>query len=142
MAAKMDINKVATRKSDINLDTGLYTGDIGLGGEYYTNSLYSDFVLVKYIDTNQGGEREEGGLLVPTLTNDLHWRKGEVLMVGPLVEYTEPGDLVVFPNDKGLVTATISYKNAEGNIEETNNAIFLDERRLFAKLRRKDEING
>lgn len=136
---RADINSVATRKSDINLDTGLYTGDIGLGGDFYTDSLYSDFVLVKYIDTNEGGEREEGGLLVPTLTNDLHWRKGVVLMVGPLAENTQPGDLVVFPNDKGLPTSTISYRCQDGTVEEANNAIFLDERRIFAKLQKKEE---
>lgn len=134
MARNID-DVVGMRKSDINLDTGLYTGDLGLGGDFFIDTLYSDFVLVKYIDTNAGGEREEGGLIVPTLTNDLHWRKGEVLMCGPLVEHTVPGDLVTFPNDKGLVTAKVSYKNKYGQIEQTENAIFLDERRLFAKLK-------
>ena len=132
------MEKPPLRKSNINLDTGLYSGDIGLGKDYYTDSLYADFVLVKYIDTNEGGQREEGGLIVPTLTSDLNWRKGEVLMCGPLVQYTKPGDIVTFPNDKGLVTSTISYKSRTGEIEQTNNAIFLDEMRIFAKLKKKD----
>lgn len=128
---------VRIRKSDINLDSGLYTGDIGLGGEYFIDLIYDDIVLVKYIDMNDGGEREEDGLKIPVVTNDLHWRKGKVLMVGPLVEHTKPDDLVIFPNDKGLVTATVAYKNKDGIVEETHNATFLNEHRLFAKLQPK-----
>ena len=137
--AKNINNFVSTQRSDINLDSGLYTGNIGLGGEYYLNLIYDDIVFLKYIDTNEGGEREEGGLRIPTLTNDLNWRKGEVLMVGPAVEHTKPGDLVVFPNDKGLLTATVSYLDRDGSIKETNNGIFLNEHRLFAKLQKKEE---
>lgn len=127
----------AYKKSNINIDTGLYSGDIGLGGDYYTTSLYSDFVLVKYIDTNESGQQEVGGLLVPTLTTDLSWRKGEVLMCGPHVLNTKPGDIVTFPNDKGLVTSTVFYMSKEGTVDEAKNAVFLNEERIFAKLKKK-----
>ena len=138
---RADINSVPTRKSEINLDKGLYTGDIGLGNEYYADLVYDDIVLVKYIDINSSGQREEGGLIVPELTNDLHWRKGEVLMVGPLVENTKAGDLVVFPNDKGLPSTSISFLNKDGVVETAENVIFLNEHKLFARLQRREVTN-
>lgn len=137
-----DIKSVPTRKSEINLDKGLYTGDIGLGNEYYADLVYDDIILVKYIDINLGGQREEGGLIIPELTNDLHWRKGEVLMVGPLVQNCKPGDLVVFPNDKGLPSTTISFLNKNGKVEEATNVIFLNEHKLFARIQKKEVVNG
>lgn len=136
---RADINSVPTRKSEINLDKGLYTGNIGLGGEYYADLVYDDIIMIKYIDINLGGQREEGGLIIPELTNDLHWRKGEVLMVGPLVDHTKPGDLVVFPYDKGLVSTSISFKNKDGVIEEANNVVFVTEHKLFARIQKREE---
>lgn len=127
------------KKSNINLDTGLYSGDIGLGDEYYVKSLFSDIMLVKYIDINESGLREIDGLRVPTLTNDVVWRKGEVVMVGPDAKVISPGDLVIFPNDKGLPTSTVFYLTKDGNIEESGNAIFLDEARVFAKISKKQD---
>lgn len=122
---------MGSRVSNINLDTGLYSGDIGLGKDYYLDTMYTDILLIKYIDTNEGGQKEEGGLIVPTETNELVWRKGEVLMVGPNVEHTKVGDLVVFPNDKGLVSSTVVYKDSEGNVKTAGSCIFLNEYRLF-----------
>lgn len=122
---------MAERISAINLDTGLYSGDIGLGKDYYLNNLYEDIIFVKYIDTNKNGTKQEGGLVVPIETNELVWRKGEVLMVGPDVKYTKVGDLVVFPNDKGLVSSTVIYKSKDGKIEKAHNSIFINEFRLF-----------
>lgn len=133
--AKLDVNNYipAQKLSDINLDKGLYSGDIGLGKNFYLKSLYTDLIFIEYLDVNVSGQREEDGLIVPTLTNDMHWRKGIVRMVGANVSHTKVGDVVCFPNDKGLQTASVSFL-LNGKIHHTDNGIFLDERRLFAKL--------
>lgn len=125
-------NYVTASKTDINIDSGLYKGNLGLGGEHAITELYADFILVEYIDINEGGMKEEGGLYIPQ-TDHNNWRLGRVLMVGNLVSDTHPGDIVCFPNDKGLVTSKTNYVE-NGVVKSTNNAIFLNERRLFAKL--------
>ena len=130
---------MAERVSAINLDTGLYSGDVGLGKDYYLDNVYTDIVFIKYIDTNENGAKQEGGLYIPTETDELVWRKGEVLMVGPDVKHTKVGDLVVFPNDKGLVSSTVIYKSKDGKIEKASNSIFINEFRLFGFCKKLED---
>lgn len=131
-----DVDKIIPpSRSDINIDKGLYSGDLGLSDNYAIVQPYVDFILAEYIDVcDESMLQSSEGLYIPQSTKNLHWRKGKVLQVGTHVQYTQPGDIIVFPNDKGLPASKITYFAADGTTQTSNNAIFLNEYRIFAKV--------
>lgn len=65
------------------------------------------------------------------------WRKAVVRAVSPWVEShgtTKVGDIILFPNDKGLTAGKCGYRDADGNIIQASSAIFLTEQKIFAKV--------
>lgn len=130
-----DVDKyIPVSRSDINLDKGTYSGDLGLSNNFYVAEPYADFVLVEYIDIQGDTITTPDGLVVPVTNKQLTWRKGRVLQVGPWVRHSKVGDLVVFPFNRGLVTSSIHYKDADGNIKVAQDAIFINDEKLFGKL--------
>lgn len=85
-----------------------------------------------------GFQKTASGLLtVDTKTKS--WRKAIVRMVGNRVSpaaNTKVGDIVLFPNDKGLPTGKVKYLNEKGEVCEAESGIFLNEYRIFAKVKR------
>lgn len=129
-----DSNTEAQR-SDINLEGANVGGDLGLDG-YVLTSLYADFIFCEYIDVVDGQQVTSGGLIAPE-TKTKTWRKAIVRMVSPYVEKaqnTKVGDVVMFPNDKGLQTGQVAYVGSDGKRYTTSHGIFLNEYRLFAKV--------
>lgn len=61
-------------------------------------------------------------------------------MVGPACRNTRPGDIILFPNDKGLPCGEVEYikesndEARDSDIFTAKNGIFLSEHRIFAKL--------
>lgn len=130
-----DIDKyIPPSRTDINIDNGLYNGNLGLSDGYSVVKPFADFILVEYIDIVQGGEIEVDGLVIPQTVKEMQWRKGKVLQIGPYVRNVKAGDLVTFPNDKGLATSKVWYNAEDGTVKVCDNGIFLNEERLFAQI--------
>ena len=118
--------------SDINLESPNVTGDMALRG-FEVISLYDDFVFANYIDIDNGFIKHESGLVTVDTSSNKTWRKAEVIMVGPACHHTNPGDIILFPNDKGLPCGEVAYENGIAD-----NGIFLSEHRIFAKLKKNE----
>ncbi len=105
---------------------------------YELSFVYDDVVLVEYVD--EGGELGEvnrGGVIIPLATKDAKakpWRIGRVLLAGPQCQYTKVGDLVQFPDDKGMKAGNIDVENYG---KTAKRVIFLNESRLFGKVKVK-----
>lgn len=125
--------------SDINLESPNCAGDIAIRG-FVLNSLYDDFVFADYIDMDNGYIKHESGLVTVDTTANKTWRKARVIMVGPSCRATSPGDIILFPNDKGLPCGEVEYIQETDNDGQDStvliakNGIFLSEHRIFAKL--------
>lgn len=131
-----DIDKyIPVSRTDINIDKGMYSSNLGLSDDYYVSRPYADFVLVEYIDVKEDMIQTKDGLYVPQTAKEMTWRKGKVLQVGPEARHSKVGDLVVFPNDKGLPTNKIHYLDIDGTVKACNNAIFINDERLFARMK-------
>lgn len=50
------------------------------------------------------------------------------------MELLNLGDIILFPNDKGLVAGKCSYRDANGEVKQATAAIFLTENKIFTKL--------
>lgn len=120
--------------SDINLESPNCAGDMALRG-FRVSEIYDDFVFANYIDIDNGYIKHESGLVTVDTGSNKTWRKAEVIMVGPACVSTRPGDIVLFPNDKGLPSGEVDYLDVDGNIKIAEHSIFLSEHRIFAKLK-------
>lgn len=128
--------------SDINLESPNCAGDMAIRG-FAVKSLYDDFVFADYLDVDNGFIKDESGLVTVDTTSNKTWRKAKVLMVGPACNNTRPGDIILFPNDKGLPCGEVEWINhlkeseivpEQDVIETAKNGIFLSEHRIFATL--------
>jgi hypothetical protein len=122
-----DIDQLPVQKSVIDL-TQHSQGDFGLTG-YKLSFLFDDIILVKYIDTDDdnGDFIKRGSLFIDPKSIKAAWRKAEVILAGPNVKYVKPGDIVMFPNDKGVSIANLEIEN----YGFLNKGMFLNEQRLF-----------
>ena len=109
------------------LDLASYAADGFSLFEYKLTSLLDNIVLVQYLDENDHGEISRGGIFVPLNTVNKVWRIGKIILAGPYCKFVKQGDIVTFPNDKGISTSNITV-DGQGDIK---NAVFLNEDRLF-----------
>ena len=122
--------------SDINLESPNCAGDIAIRG-YAIHKLYDDFVFANYVDVDNGFIKHESGLVTVDSGANKTWRKAKVIKVGPACLNTKPGDIILFPNDKGLPCGAVEF--IEDNIiHQVKNGIFLSEHRIFATLKLTD----
>lgn len=124
-----NIDILETSKSLIDL-TSHSEGNFGFGEDYKLRFLFEDIILVEYIDeVDDGGSGaiNRGGIFVPTNAMTKAWRKAKVILVGPKVEYAKVGDIVIFPNDKGVSVSKIEV-SGHGFLKK---GMFLNEKRLF-----------
>lgn len=101
--------------------------------DYKLSKLFDDIILVEFIDEVEDGKGAaimRNGLYVPTNANTKAWRKAVAILIGPNVQYTKVGDIVLFPNDKGVSVANIEV-DGHGKIGK---GMFLNEQRLFGIL--------
>lgn len=122
-------------KSVIVLEDEELSGDMGLN-DYAINELYADVIFGEFVDISN--TKEENGLIVSRDVTKNSWRKARVLMVSPLIEnkgMTKVGDIVIFPSDKNLKCGRVSYYTKDGEKKTTNNGVFLNEYRIFAKVK-------
>jgi co-chaperonin GroES (HSP10) len=102
---------------------------IWLFAGFAVTELYDDFVFADYIDIDNGFIKHESGLVTVDTSSNKTWRKAEVIMVGPACRFTKVGDIILFPNDKGLPCGEVNHYHGTAK-----NGIFLSEHRIFAKL--------
>jgi hypothetical protein len=85
--------------------------------------VLDDILMCQYIDTNENGtEVKRGSLYVPINVATFAWRLAKVILAGPKCNTVKEGDIIMFPNDKGLQVA---------NINDMKNIVFLNENRIF-----------
>lgn len=133
-----DIDQLPVQKSVIDL--GQYSqGDFGLD-DYKLTFLFDDIILVKYVDLDgdngeEGDFIKRGSIFIDPKSVQRSWRKAEVILAGPNVKHTKVGDIVMFPNDKGI---TISNVEIEG-YGTLKKGMFLNEQRLFGICKPKNQ---
>tara|TARA_R100000479_G_scaffold91829_1_gene45222 strand:- start:23 stop:508 length:486 start_codon:yes stop_codon:yes gene_type:complete len=128
---------LAPKRSIIDLESHS-KGDFDLSDEFILSFIYDDIILVEYIDEAPDGTGDNimrDGIYVPTNTLTKAWRKAIVILTGPQCKYTKPGDIVMFPNDKG---ASVSNIDIDG-YGKIGNGMFLNEQRIFGICKRRKE---
>lgn len=138
--AQVSIDVLEPRKSLIDLDS-YSKGNFGIGNDYILSFLFDDILLVEYVDEVSDGSGDavlRDGLYVPTNALIKAWRKARVILAGPGVKYCKKGDIVLFPNDKGVAVSNVEI-DGYGKIGK---GVFLNEQRLFGICKPKtDESN-
>ena len=122
---KVSIDKIAAPRSVIDLETHIQDNFTLLG--YSLSFVFDDIVLAQYLDTVDNETITRGGVLVPLNANIKAWRLGRVILAGPNCRYTKVGDVVCFPNDKGLPVSNINVDD----VGVIKHGMFLNEQRLF-----------
>lgn len=85
--------------------------------------VLDDILMCQYIDLNEDGtEIRRGNIWVPINAVNFTWRLAKVVLAGPDCKTVKEGDIVVFPNDKGIKVA---------NMNGLNHIVFLNESRIF-----------
>lgn len=128
--AKMNIDYLASQESHIDLSNRQLPTDFGLN-DYKLSKLYDDVILLEYadlIDGEEGGDYiMRGGIAIPTAQVQNAWRKGKVVLKGPRVQYTEIGDIVMFPSNMGIPISNVEI-DGYGKVDS---GLFLNEQRMF-----------
>ena len=130
---KADIDQILPKKSLIDLENHVQD-EFSLQG-YKLSTLMDDIVLCQYIDTIDNEVVSRNGVVIPLNASTKAWRLGRVVLAGPHCEYVETGDVVCFPNDKGIPVSNISV-DGYGTVK---NGMFLNEQRMFGVCKPEDE---
>ena len=116
------------KRSLINLDTYQDTDTFSLQG-YKLSKVMDDIVLAQYVDlSNDGRSVIRNGIHIPLSQVKRTWRLAKVILVGPRCSYTSPGDVVCFPDDKGI---KVDNLRVVGYDESLRDCLFLNEQRFF-----------
>ena len=114
-------------KGTVQLDKYASSENFNLFG-YELTTVLDDIILVKYVDCNDDGtEILKNGVWVPINVNTYAWRLGEVVLAGPRCDLVKVGDVVCFPNDKGIQVGNLEVEG-QGKLK---NSCFLNEERIF-----------
>ena len=128
-----DIDQLILTRNLIDLSSHS-EGDFGMD-DFVLSQVYGDIILVEFIDLSEDGDAIlRGSLYIPTNSVTKAWRKAKVILVGTEVKNTQPGDIVMFPNDKGVTVASMEIKGY-GTVKK---GMFLNEQRLFGKCLPRD----
>ena len=118
----------SAKRSLIDLDTYQETDTFSLQG-YKLSKVMDDIVLAQYVDlSNDGRSVIRNGIHIPLSQVKRTWRLARVVLVGPLCKYTSPGDVVCFPDDKGI---KVDNLRVVGHDHSLRDCIFLSEQRFF-----------
>lgn len=122
-------------KGAVQLDKYASSENFNLFG-YELTTVLDDIILVKYVDCNDDGtEILKNGVWVPINVNTYAWRLGEVLLAGPNCQLVKTGDVVCFPNDRGIQVGNLEVED-QGKIK---NSCFLNEERIFGICKAKSD---
>jgi hypothetical protein len=134
--SQRDAFDFSAKRSLIDLDT--YQNDSFSLFGYKLNKVLDDILLVQYVDLSGDGKSVvRNGIHIPLAQVQRTWRLARVILSGPLCKYAEPGDIVCFPDDKGIKVDNISIKGIEGAVRD---CVFLNEQRIFGVCE-SEELN-
>jgi hypothetical protein len=127
--AQVSVDILEPKKGLIDLDS-YSKGNFGIGDDFQLSFLFDDIVLVEYIDELNDGTGDaivRNGVYVPVNALIKAWRKAKIILTGPNVRFCKIGDIVIFPNDKGVSVSNIEVKGY-GKLKK---GVFLNEQRIF-----------
>ena len=132
--SQRDAFDVSAKRSLIDLD--LYRNDSFSLLGYKLNKVLDDILLAQYIDLSEDGKSViRNGIHIPLSQVQKTWRLARVILCGPLCKYAEPGDIICFPDDKGIKVSNISVKGIEGSARD---CLFLNEQRIFGVCEKEE----
>ena len=108
-----------------------YLGHAFALDDWNLTKVLDDILMCQYIDVSEDGtEIKRGSIFVPIHTVNFTWRLAKVILAGPDCRTVKEGDIVVFPNDKGIQVA---------NLNGLKHVVFLNETRIFGICESKEE---
>lgn len=126
----------SAKRSHIDLDLYQNTDNFSLHG-YKLSKVMDDIVLAQYADLAEDGKTiERNGIYIPLSQVQKTWRIARVILAGPNCEYCKPGDIVCFPDDKGIKVDNITVV---GHDLALRNCLFLSEQRFFGVCEQVDQ---
>ena len=124
------------KRSLIDLDTYQISDTFSIHG-YTLKSVMDDIVLAQYVDLSDDGSAiKRGGVYIPLAHVQRTWRLARVILVGPKVKYAKAGDIVCFPDDKGI---KVDNLRVAGYDDALRNCLFLNEDRFFGVCEELDD---
>jgi len=135
---KADINSLVPQRSIINLDQNRDDQFSLLG--YALDQTYNDIILLEFVDVVKGVEGDliqRNGVLIPLNAATKAWRIGRVVLAGSGAINTKPGDLVCFPNDRGIPVSALDVV-IDGKARVVSMGVFINEERLFGRVQEED----
>lgn len=130
-----DVNPIS--RSDIDLEGHNVSSEIGLGEKYVIDRLLADFILLEFIDINNGEFVDEDGFVV-VKKESKQWRKAVVRAISPWSAKTfnlSFGDTVLLPDDKGLKIGVTQYEDPEGNLHKLEAGAFVNGMKILGVLK-------
>ena len=133
---KMDLFDHSAKRSLIDLDTYQNTDHFSLHG-YKLSKVMDDIVLAQYSDLAEDGQTiERNGIYIPLSKVHRTWRIARVILAGPECKYSSVGDIVCFPDDKGVKVDNITVAGYDSPLR---NCLFLSEQRFFGVCEQVDQ---
>lgn len=130
-----DVNPIS--RSDIDLEGHNVSSEIGLGEKYVIDRLLADFILLEFIDINNGDFVDEDGFVV-VKKESKQWRKAVVRCISPWSAQhfqLKYGDTVLLPDDKGLKIGVTQYEDPDGNIHKLESGAFVNGLKILGVLK-------
>jgi co-chaperonin GroES (HSP10) len=131
--SKTNIDAITPKRSLIDLETHVEDHFTLVG--YKLSHVFDDIVLAQYVDTDDNETVSRNGVIVPLNAATKAWRLGRVVLAGPNCLSTKVGDIVCFPNDKGIPVSNIAVEG----VGTLKNGMFLNEQRLFGICKKVEE---
>lgn len=114
----------------LNLDECMNVGGLA-NDDYETDKVLGDIVKVEYIDQNEQGEVNRGGIFVKQEMGTRLWRVGRVIKRGSqAAKELQEGVLVRFPSDRGIPCVADGKKY-----------VYLNAERIFEVVKIKTSAN-
>lgn len=133
---QVSIDVLAPQASHINLADRNLPTDFGLE-DFILSRLMDDVMLLEFCDLQDSNDGVEyvlrGGIAVPVAQVSNMWRKGKVILKGPRVQFTQIGEIVMFPANMGVGISNVEVEG-HGNIKK---GLFLNEQRMFGVCKPK-----
>lgn len=116
------------KRSLVDLERYQGTDTFSLQG-FKLSKVLDDIVLAQFVDlSNDGKSVMRNGIHIPLAQVQRTWRLAKVILIGPKVEYTTVGDIICFPDDKGIKVDNMSIKGYDKSLRD---CIFINEERFF-----------
>ncbi len=130
------IDLLAPQRSHIDLSNPSVPSDFGLD-DYKLCKIIDDVILLEFCDLEASEDGVEyimrGGIAIPVNQVQNMWRKGVVILKGPRVQFTEVGEIVMFPANMGVKISNVEI-DGYGVVK---NGLFLNESRMFGICKAK-----